>query len=253
MERDKSDFVIQLENAQKELDDRQAKWDELQARFNTEIDNLVASKSRRNEIAQEVQSLSEDKERLNHDISKAQENLTAAQMKIENLQQQINELNEKNSSEMVKMTDENTKLLEKNKELEQEVESIREENKTHSEAIDVKSKEIEKYKEQLAIFESNELGVTISKLKYAFINSYNSYLLMNCYLYYFNVVYLFYFYFRSELETCQNENKQILEDSKNLKELCDKYKADVNENNRQYYELKTATEKERDENTVRIY
>ncbi|CAG8508957.1 5729_t:CDS:10, partial [Acaulospora colombiana] len=220
-EEGKSALNSELTNAKNELNIRQTKWEEIQANFNKEMENLLAAKEKAELAARESQYLSGDKQRLERELEETKEKMISAQTRSENLQEQFNDMSTKYSSLLTKTAEERAKLIETNSTLQKSVNDLSEEKRNLSETIEAKIKEIQQCKEQLALFDSSDQGARISQLK-------------------------------TELENIEKENSRLLEDSKTYKELYEKYQADLDNSNRLYFELKSATDAEREEKMTSI-
>jgi len=132
----------ELKTLQKEDQTRKDEWEQLQQRFNKEMDELMADKQKAEIAAQGLQQSSEEKGLLENELEETKEKPLASQVKLDGLNEQHEELSEKSSSVLTKSTGEKSKLVDENTTLQNKI-NVLEAN------IDSPNGEIQEYKDKV--------------------------------------------------------------------------------------------------------
>ncbi len=150
---------------QNEYHTRKDEWEQLQRRFNKEMDELMADKQRAEIAAQGIQQLSEEKSLLENELKETKEKLLAMQVKLDRLNGQHEELSEKYSSVLTKSAEEKSKLIDENTTLQNKISVLEEEQRKLNANIDSLNREIQEYKDKVHLLETQGQGPTIVQLQ----------------------------------------------------------------------------------------
>jgi len=150
---------------QNEYHTRKDEWEQLQRKFNKEMDELMADKQRAEIAAQGIQQLSEEKSLLENELKETKEKLLAMQVKLDRLNGQHEELSEKYSSVLTKSAEEKSKLIDENTTLQNKISVLEEEQRKLNANIDSLNREIQEYKDKVHLLETQGQGPTIVQLQ----------------------------------------------------------------------------------------
>ena len=137
---------------------RKDEWEQLQRKFNKEMDELMADKQKAEIAAQGVQQSSEEKGLLENELEETKEKPLASQVKLDGLNEQHEELSEKSSSVLTKSTGEKSKLVDENTTLQNKT-NVLEAN------IDSPNGEIQEYKDKVPHLEAQGRGPSTAQLQ----------------------------------------------------------------------------------------
>ncbi|CAG8578151.1 18464_t:CDS:10 [Rhizophagus irregularis] len=211
----------ELKTLQNEYNTRKDEWEQLQRKFNKEMDELMADKQKAEITAQGLQQLSEEKQRLENEFKETQEKLLASQVKLDRLNAQHEELSEKYSSVLTKSAEDKNKLTDENAALQNKLNSLEADHRKLNDHIDSLNKEIQEYKDKVNLLETQDQGIAIAQL-------------------------------RKELDLLKKENEELRKDYETYKDLAELREKSLEDNQRLYLELKSATDQERKDNNNTI-
>jgi chromosome segregation ATPase len=148
-----------------ELDSTNNKLSELNNNYFKELNDLVSVKEKAEGSYREAQLLKNSSQELEIKYNQAQEKLINAQAKNENLKEQLSDLSEKYSNSNLKWTEENQKLMNSSKQANSKVIELQAEVEELKKKVESQHNEFKKSQEKLSVYEQNEQGALINKLR----------------------------------------------------------------------------------------